>query len=105
MPKVHVTTADNEEREIDIEIGSSLMSALRDNGFEDILALCGGYCSCGTCHIEIIAGPETVKNVGSDDENDLLEMSEYRKASSRLSCQIPVTEELNGMRIRLVPNE
>ncbi len=53
MPKLVLTGADGEVRELEVEAGRTLMEALRDNGVGEILALCGGCCSCATCHVYV----------------------------------------------------
>jgi len=68
-------------------------------------ALCGGCCSCATCHVYIDpAFAAKLPPVGSD-ENDLLDSSSFRKAGSRLSCQVPLTPELEGVRVTLAPED
>jgi 2Fe-2S ferredoxin len=83
--------------------GITLMEALRDHGFDDLLALCGGCCSCATCHVYVEAGPESMKTPASPDEADLLDSSQHRQAHSRLSCQIAITPDLDAIRVRLAP--
>ena len=55
MPKLVVTNREGETSEIDVEDGLTVMEAIRDNGFDELLALCGGCCSCATCHIHVDA--------------------------------------------------
>lgn len=83
--------------------GQSLMEALRDSGFEDIQALCGGCCSCATCHVVIDAGWTDRLPPVSSDESDLLDSIDGRSAGSRLSCQIPITDGLDGMVLTVPP--
>ena len=56
MPKLTVVNRDGEESTIEVEDGLTVMEAIRDNGFDELLALCGGCCSCATCHIHVDAG-------------------------------------------------
>lgn len=102
MPKLIVTNRDGETSEITVDEGITVMEAVRDNGFDELLALCGGCCSCATCHCYIEGGdlPEM-----SEDEDDLLESSDHRKENSRLSCQIPVTDELDGLKVTIAPED
>lgn len=81
------------------------MSSLRDAGVDDILALCGGNCSCATCHVYV--DPEFLGNLNgmSADENNLLEGSGFRKETSRLSCQLEMNDSLAGMRVVVAPEE
>ena len=83
----------------------SLMDIMRDNGVEEILALCGGTCSCATCHI--IVADEFAERVGaaSEDENDLLDSSDHRTATSRLACQVMFSDELDGIRVTIAPED
>ncbi|UAB79151.1 2Fe-2S iron-sulfur cluster binding domain-containing protein [Erythrobacter sp. SCSIO 43205] len=102
MPKLIVTNRDGETSEITVDEGITVMEAVRDNGFDELLALCGGCCSCATCHCYIEGGdlPEM-----SEDEDDLLESSDHRKENSRLSCQIPVTAETDGLKVTIAPED
>ncbi len=105
MPKLVVTNREGETSEIEVEEGLTVMEAVRDNGFDELLALCGGCCSCATCHIIIDdAGSATLPEV-SEDEDDLLESSDHRKENSRLSCQVPFTAELDGLKVTIAPED
>jgi ferredoxin, 2Fe-2S len=79
--------------------GRSLMEVIRESGNDELLALCGGCCSCATCHVHV--QPEYADKLPpiSNDENDLLDSSTHRNQYSRLSCQVPFTEALDGMRV------
>ena len=99
MPTLTVVDRAGEERNVDAELGLSVMEVLKINGFDDILALCGGCCSCATCHVHVDAAYLDRLPPVSEDEDDLLDSVEDRDATSRLSCQLPVSEALNGMRV------
>nr|WP_314434102.1 2Fe-2S iron-sulfur cluster-binding protein [uncultured Brevundimonas sp.] len=103
MPSITVTDQSGEKRTIHPASGTSLMEALRNAGFDEILALCGGNCSCATCHVYV--DQERLGQFGkpSADEDDLLDSSDYRQSNSRLSCQLLVTEDLNGLSITIPP--
>jgi 2Fe-2S ferredoxin len=103
MANIHVVGLDGTEKTIIGNAGASLMEELRNNGFDDLLALCGGCCSCATCHVFIEAGPSALTQGLSDDENDLLDSSEYRQPNSRLSCQVQLTDDLDAIRVRIAP--
>jgi 2Fe-2S ferredoxin len=105
MVNVTVIARDGVERIVDGQAGWSLMEVMRDNGVDDILALCGGCCSCATCHVFV--GDEFLDLLPpqSDDENDLLETSPHRSAASRLSCQIECTTALDGIRLHIPPED
>ncbi len=83
----------------------TLMDIMRDHGVEEILALCGGTCSCATCHI--IVADEFAERVGpaGDDESDLLDSSDHRTANSRLACQVVFRDELDGIRVTIAPED
>lgn len=90
-------------REIPAEPGFSVMEIVRNNGFDDLLALCGGCCSCATCHVYVDPAFADRLQPMSDDENDLLDSAEHRRATSRLSCQITFAEELDGLVVEIPP--
>ena len=101
MPKIVVVNQAGDEREIDALRGVTLMEAIRDNGFDELLALCGGCCSCATCHVHVDPAYADKLPPVSADEDDLLDSSDTRDANSRLSCQIPVTDDLDGMKVTI----
>ncbi|HEX8301361.1 2Fe-2S iron-sulfur cluster-binding protein [Sphingomonas sp.] len=105
MPKLIVVTRDGEEREVTGGAGLSVMEVIRENGFDELLALCGGCCSCATCHVHV--DPEFAAKLPpmSEDENDLLESSADRDSRSRLSCQIPFTDALDGLRVTIADED
>ena len=96
MPKLIVITREGEEREIDGEAGLSVMEVIRDAGIDEILALCGGCCSCATCHVHVDPAFVAALPPMGEDENDLLDSSSSRDDTSRLSCQIRVSDALDG---------
>ncbi len=105
MTKLLVTDRAGTEHPIDATPGHSVMEIIRDAGLDELKALCNGSCSCATCHIYV---SETFVNEVppmSEDENDLLDSSDNRKENSRLSCQIPFTDELDGLRIEIAPED
>lgn len=105
MPQIVVVNQSGEETGVEAAEGRSLMEAIRDNGFDELLALCGGCCSCATCHVHV--DPAFIDKLPkmSDDENDLLDSSDHRTAYSRLSCQVPVTAELEGLKVTIAPED
>jgi ferredoxin, 2Fe-2S len=105
MPKLVVVTRDGQERQVDGEVGLSVMEVIRENGFDELLALCGGCCSCATCHVHVDADWQDRLPRMGEDENDLLESSDHRNESSRLSCQIAFTAELDGLRVTIAPED
>jgi len=105
MPSLIVVNRSGEERMIEATAGLSIMEILRDNGFDELLALCGGCCSCATCHVYVDPKSSGLAADMSDDENDLLDSSDHRDADSRLSCQVIMSAELDGMTIRIAPED
>lgn len=105
MPQIHVITRSGRETTVQAEPGRSVMEALRDSGVDEIQAICGGCCSCATCHVYVDKAFIDQLKVPSADERDLLDTSEHFNALSRLSCQIPVTDVLDGMRLIIAPED
>lgn len=105
MPKLIVVTREGEEREVNGEAGLSVMEVIRENGFDELLALCGGCCSCATCHVHV--DPEFAAKLPpmSEDENDLLDSSVSRDGNSRLSCQIRFNDALDGMKVTIAEED
>jgi 2Fe-2S ferredoxin len=105
MPQLIVTTRSGETSTIDAADGLTVMEAIRDNGFDELLALCGGCCSCATCHVHV--DPEFFDQLPpmSEDENDLLDSSSDRDEWSRLGCQIPFTADLDGLKVRIAAED
>ncbi len=105
MPSLTVTTRSGEARTVETGPGLTVMEAIRDNGFDELLALCGGCCSCATCHVHIDDEFLPLLPPMSVDEDDLLDSSDDRDANSRLGCQIPFTDELDGLRVRIAEED
>ena len=105
MPKLIVVDRAGEEKTIDAQVGFTLMEAIRDNGFDELLALCGGCCSCATCHVHVDPAFAAMLPPMSEDENDLLESSDHRNESSRLSCQVPLTADMDGLRVSIAAED
>jgi 2Fe-2S ferredoxin len=105
MPQIVVVDQAGAERTIDAPVGRSLMEAIRDSGFDELLALCGGCCSCATCHVHI--DPAYMDKIPAldEDEGDLLDSSDHRNEYSRLSCQVPVTDALEGLVVTIAQED
>lgn len=103
--KVVVADRAGQKKTIEAEPGTTLMEAIRDAGIDELLAMCGGCCSCATCHVYV--DPEYSEGLPemSEDENDLLDSSDHRIQASRLSCQINLTSELDGLKVRIAPED
>ena len=105
MPTLNVTLRDGTTRAVPATVGLSTMENIRDAGIDELLALCGGCCSCATCHVYV--GEEWLAATGKVglDEDDLLGSSDHRRANSRLSCQIPFTAALDGLSVTVAPED
>ncbi|CAN5527245.1 2Fe-2S iron-sulfur cluster-binding protein [soil metagenome] len=105
MPKVIFIALDGTQRAVDARAGESVMAAAVRNGVPGIIGECGGNCSCATCHVYVDDEFVAVLGGPGDMEDDLLDLGAAdRRDSSRLSCQISVTDELDGLTVR-VPEE
>jgi len=105
MPRLTIITRDGEAHEGEGKVGWSVMENIRERGIDELLALCGGCCSCATCHVHVDEQwVGKLKPMGAD-EDDLLDTSDQRVATSRLSCQILFTAELDGLQVRIAPED
>ena len=91
--------------ELDAEPGLTVMEIIRDNGLDELLALCGGCCSCATCHIHVDMDFTDRLSPISEDESDLLDSSSFREETSRLSCQLTFHAALDGLRVAIAPDD
>ena len=100
---MHVFVIDLSGAELDLEAepGVSVMKIVTNAGVTDMLATCGGSCSCATCHVHVDPRWSQQLPPMSETENDLLDCSDHRTAESRLSCQIPFAAALDGMRVTI----
>lgn len=104
MPKVTVINRDKVSSMIELQTDQSLMEGLRAAGYDEIIAICGGNCSCATCHIYLQPIESSLLPEISEDEQALLESLDCVTKESRLSCQIQVNSALEGAVI-IVPDE
>ena len=105
MPTLTVTTREGEERSVPAEVGLSVMEVIRDAGIDELLALCGGCCSCATCHVHVDEDFLPLLPAMSEDEDELLDSTSDRDARSRLSCQVPFTDALDGLRVTIAAED
>jgi 2Fe-2S ferredoxin len=105
MPRVTVITRTGEEHSFEANANSSVMEAIRDSGINDLMAICGGCCSCATCHVHVDPAFAAKLPAMSDDESGMLEGLEHRKDTSRLSCQIRVVDALDGLKVTVAAEE
>ena len=105
MARLTIVARDGSEKTIEGKPGWSVMENIRDAGFDELLALCGGCCSCATCHVHVDEEWLGKLRPVSADEDDLLDSSDHRRANSRLSCQIEYDEALDGLRVTIAPED
>ena len=105
MAKLIVVIRAGEEQTVEGDNGLSVMEVIRDKGFDELLALCGGCCSCATCHVYVDPAFADVLPAMSEDENDLLDSSDHRNDTSRLSCQVVMSDALDGLRVTIAPED
>jgi 2Fe-2S ferredoxin len=103
VPQLIVNTRDGIEKILDVPVGTVLMEAIRDAGIDELLALCGGCCSCATCHVYVDPAFAGALPPMSVDEGELLDGTGHRTEASRLSCQVPMTAALEGVRVKVAP--
>lgn len=99
MPELKVTNIAGEQSTIEVDAGQTLMEALRDNAYDEIEAVCGGGCACATCHVYIDAAWLDKLEPRSDDEEMVVSSVDNFKDNSRLSCQVTLSDELDGMAV------
>jgi 2Fe-2S ferredoxin len=105
MAKLIVVTRDGTEHEVEGDSSLTVMEIIRDAGFDELLALCGGCCSCATCHVHVDPAFADAVSPMSEDENDLLDSSAHRDARSRLSCQLPFSDDLDGLKVTIAQED
>jgi 2Fe-2S ferredoxin len=105
MAKITYIGADGTRYEVQAENGSTVMENAIRNGVPGIEAECGGACACATCHVYV--GEEWRAATGEPEpmEEDMLDFAFELKPSSRLSCQIHVTDELDGLVVTVPPRQ
>jgi len=105
MTKLTITDTEGETREVEGEVGLTVMEIIRDNDFDDLAAICGGCCSCCTCHVYVEGDWLEKLPPMEEDERDLLEDNDNFQPNSRLSCQIEYDDSLNGLNVTIAPEE
>jgi 2Fe-2S ferredoxin len=105
MPTIHFIMKDGTEKEVDAPLGLSLMEVAVKEGIDPIEGACGGGLACATCHLYVHPSfkEQTLPEDGeiSEDEEDMLDMAFDVRPTSRLCCQIIVTEELDGLKVAM----
>ncbi len=103
MPTVVYVQPHGTREEIEVPVGYSVMEGATTNGVAGIEAECGGACSCATCHVYIDPAWTDKLPEMEDLEDAMLDSANERRETSRLTCQISVTEELDGLTVTVVP--
>jgi 2Fe-2S ferredoxin len=101
MSKVTYIESDGKQHVVDLQPGDSVMQGAVTNGVSGIAAICGGACSCATCHVYIDEAWRSRTGARNDLEESMLEMADDVQPNSRLACQIKMTEELDGLVVRI----
>ena len=100
MPKLHFIHPNGQTTSLDAPIGKSVMNICRDYGFSEVIAECGGAALCATCHVYVDESQYDMFAKPNEIENQLLEfVASEKKATSRLSCQLLITENCDNLRI------
>lgn len=105
MPKVNFQTSAGDTVVVDANQGLTLMEVAVDNNVSEILAECGGACACATCHVYVADEWQSKLPAIDDMEDAMLESAADRQPGSRLSCQIEVTSELDGLTVKVACND
>jgi 2Fe-2S ferredoxin len=105
MPKITFIGSDGTAVEVDATNGHSLMEVAVDNGITGMVAECGGACACATCHAYIDTAWLDNLSAMADMEDAMLDSTLDRRPNSRLSCQIEVSDSLDGLVVTVADNE
>lgn len=97
MPKITFIASDGTERSVEAKVGQTVMEAATENGVPNIDAECGGACSCATCHVYVDDAWAEVAGKAQPLEEDMLDYAFDVRKTSRLSCQIKVSDALDGL--------
>ena len=103
MPKLNITTRSGDLVSVEAAADQTLMEVLRDRG--DVEALCGGQRACATCHVHIDAAWMEIVGEPGEDEAGLLEFSMEKQPNSRLSCQILLSDAMEGLALTVAAAE
>lgn len=101
MPLINYIEANGKHHEIEVASGDTIMQGAVDNMIDSLLAECGGACACATCHCYVDEAWADKVPAATDIEKDLLEAVLEPKDNSRLSCQIVVSDEMEGFTVHL----
>lgn len=105
MPKIIYIDTDGSRKEVEVKVGYTVMEGAMDNGVDGIIAECGGACACATCHSYIDEAWLAKLPPMDDMEDSMLDVAYERRDNSRLTCQIEVTDALDGLVVNVAENE
>jgi 2Fe-2S ferredoxin len=105
MIKITYVTADGTEQPVEVEPGMSLMEVATLRGIDGIVAECGGGCSCATCHVYVDAPWHNTFEEPAPEEEALIEFLDEARPTSRLSCQLLLGAEHDGLCVRTPPSQ
>ena len=105
MPKITYIDSGGTTRIVEAEVGATVMEAALKNGVPEIEAECGGACACATCHVYVDEAWREATGEASAMEESMLDFADEVQPNSRLSCQIRVTDALDGLVVRLPENQ
>ena len=105
MTSVTFIDAQGAARTVAADDGATLMETAVRNAIPGIEAECGGACACATCHVYVDPAFADKVSALSEDENDLLDSTDHRNETSRLSCQIEMSDALDGLRVTIAPED
>ena len=101
MPKITFIAHSGQRHTVDAEAGLSLMRAAIDHNVPGIDGDCGGACACATCHVFIEGAWAAKTGARTQQENEMLNFAAELRDSSRLACQITVTDDLDGLEVTM----
>lgn len=101
MPRITFIAFDGRRHTVQAQAGRSLMRAAIDHGVPGIDADCGGQCACATCHVFVEAPGSALTGARTAREHEMLNFTADLRESSRLACQIPVTDAMEGLEVHL----
>lgn len=105
MVQLTLKTREGAHHVIDVRSDMTLMESIRHAGIDEIMAMCGGCCSCATCHVYIDGDTANTLSPAGRDERDLLESSDHGRPTSRLSCQVKGDELRSDMIVSIAPED
>jgi ferredoxin, 2Fe-2S len=101
MPKITFVEFNGQHHDVTVELGQSVMQAAVNSMVPGIIADCGGNCACATCHVYIETPWDERTGKPSKEETDMIDCALHTRSTSRLSCQVKITPDLEGLVVKL----